>query len=205
MKPSLTLSALALLTYLAPFHASTSHAKEMIDFPAVQLRALDKITARTLTFQADVGSTVKFGSLFVRVQACRKAPPVEQPESAAFLQIWEERQDKEISSIGSVGSHAEWVFSGWMFASSPALSYMDHPIYDVWILDCLEEASEQMDGDALEGEGMVEDDQTNGPAITVPSIPDASESLDDQNAAPSENSAEKSGAPITETPLLKNE
>ena len=144
----------------------------MIDFPAVQLRALDKITARTLTFQADVGSTVKFGSLFVRVQACRKSPPVEQPESAAFLQIWEEHQNKEISSIGVIDSHPEWVFSGWMFASSPALSYMDHPIYDVWILDCLKEAREQVDGEALEGEGMVKDDQTNTPAMTVPDLPE---------------------------------
>ena len=100
----------------------------MIDMPVVKLRSLDKISARTKVFEANVGSTVKFGSLYIRVQACRKAPPIEQPESAAFLQVWQ--LDKEENPV--------WVFSGWMFASSPGLSSMDHPIYDVWVLDCQE-------------------------------------------------------------------
>lgn len=102
---------------------------EMEPMQVAKLRTLDKITARTMTFEADVGSTVKFGPLFIKVRACEKAPPIEQPESAAFLQIWENNlKDKT----------PQWVFSGWMFASSPALSPMDHPIYDVWVLDCLE-------------------------------------------------------------------
>ncbi|GJL85830.1 MAG: hypothetical protein DHS20C02_16050 [Micavibrio sp.] len=100
----------------------------MDDYPIVKLRSLDKVTARTMTFEARVGSTVKFGQLFIKVQACRKATPIELPESSAFLQIWEiTLEDK-----------AEWVFSGWMFASSPGLSSMDHPIYDVWVIDCLD-------------------------------------------------------------------
>lgn len=99
----------------------------MIDHPVVKLQSLDKITARTMTFEARVGSTIKFGPLYIKVQACRKAPPIEQPEAASFLQIW------EITAEDT----ANWVFSGWMFASSPALSPMDHPIYDVWVIDCL--------------------------------------------------------------------
>ncbi len=57
---------------------------------------------------------------------------------------------------------AEWVFSGWMFASSPGLSYMDHPIYDVWVLDCLEAKSDEAppsDQQPKEGEGEISDDQ----------------------------------------------
>lgn len=100
----------------------------MEDMPIVKLRSLDKLTARTATFEARVGSTIQYGPLYIKVQACRKAPPIEQPESAAFLQIWE---------IDPKTEKSEWVFSGWMFASSPALSPMDHPIYDVWVLDCL--------------------------------------------------------------------
>ncbi len=102
---------------------------EMLDHPVVKLQSLDKSTARTMTFEARVGSTVKFGPLYIKIQACRKAPPIEQPESAAFLQIWEVTSEEK----------AKWVFSGWMFASSPALSPMDHPIYDVWVIDCLDE------------------------------------------------------------------
>lgn len=97
-------------------------------FPVVELRSLDKITGRTSTFQTDVGATLQYGNIYIKVQACRKRPPIEQPESAAFLQVW------EVTSSGK----SEWIFSGWMFASSPALSALDHPIYDVWVLDCKE-------------------------------------------------------------------
>jgi hypothetical protein len=103
----------------------------MVEQPVVKLQSLDKVTARTMTFEVRVGSTVKFGPIYIKVQSCRKAPPMEQPESAAFLQIWEVTPRDE----------SKWVYSGWMFASSPALSPMDHPIYDVWVLDCLERKS----------------------------------------------------------------
>lgn len=112
---------------------------EMIKFPYVKLRMLDKITARTMTFNMRVGSTVKFGDIYVKAQTCQEPPPIEEPESATFLQIWEELPDNT----------SKWVFSGWMFASSPALSSMDHPIYDVWALDCLtlEEIKAKTDGE----------------------------------------------------------
>jgi len=117
------LSFVALVAIAVPARA------DMADMPVVKLQSLDKISARTMIFEARVGSTVKFGSLFIKTQACRKASPLDEPESAAFLQIWE---------VTARNPDPHWVFSGWMFASSPALSSMDHPIYDVWVLDCLE-------------------------------------------------------------------
>lgn len=107
----------------------------MTEFPRVKLQSLDKATARTMTFEANVGDTLKFGPLYIKVQTCKKSSPIDEPESAAFLQIWEVTPEKT----------SEWVFSGWMFASSPGLSSMDHPIYDVWVLDCLEEATQTDD------------------------------------------------------------
>ena len=125
------MNRLRLFTIFALFSVIplTVQARTMDDYPRVKLQSLDKITARTMTFEAKVGDTVKFGPLFIKVQACREAPPVEQPESAAFMQIWEITPEDK----------SEWIFSGWMFASSPGLSSMDHPIYDVWVLDCLGE------------------------------------------------------------------
>ena len=114
---------------------------EMTEYPVAKLQFLDKTTARTMTFDARVGSTVKFGHLYIRVQTCRKAPPIEKPEAAAFLQIWEVLPKEETP---------QWVFSGWMYASSPALSPMDHPVYDVWVLDCLEKATGGVPGQELE-------------------------------------------------------
>ena len=101
---------------------------KMVDYDIVTLRSLDKVSTRSTTFEIPVGKTVKFGgSLFIKVRACRKSAPIDDPESASFLQIWEKKPDAD---------KANWIFSGWMFASSPALSAMDHPVYDVWVLDC---------------------------------------------------------------------
>jgi hypothetical protein len=141
---------------------SLGHARATENFPIVKLRSLDKITARTVTFEAKVGSTVKFGGIYIKVQACRKAPEIEKPESAAFLQVWDINKDND----------ANWIFSGWMFASSPGLSAMDHPIYDVWVLDCLQTHDNVTpEGeDVREGEGEV--DEAPVPDKPAPSAPE---------------------------------
>lgn len=100
--------------------------REYEDYKSVTVRILDKITARTRTFDLAIGNTVSYGDIRIKPRACRKTAPMEEPESAAFLQIWETKS----------GKSSEWIFSGWMFASSPSLSAMDHAIYDVWLIDC---------------------------------------------------------------------
>ncbi len=94
--------------------------------PVALLEGLDKITARVSKFEAPVGAAVQFGTLAIRVRDCEKSPPEDPPESAAFVEIDETR-------TGEVRTR---VFSGWMFASSPALSALEHPVYDVTLLDC---------------------------------------------------------------------
>lgn len=137
------------------------------EYPLVRLRSLDKITARTMTFDASVGSTVKFGDIFIKVQSCRKPPPVEKNEAASFLQIWQ---------VSERENRSDWIFSGWMFSSSPALSGMDHPVYDVWVLDCLgknpeevppplpEEAEKESQESEAPGDGPVPPDQVQEPS-----------------------------------------
>lgn len=111
-------------TVLLPVHAQA----DMTDTEVAVLRGLDKVSGRKQDFEMKIGQTVRFGqNLYIRVRACRKSDPIETPESAAFLEVWE----KDLKS-----DESSWVFSGWMFASSPALSAMDHPVYDVWIIDC---------------------------------------------------------------------
>lgn len=90
------------------------------------LQGLDKTTARVSTVEAPVGGIARFGTLEIVARACHKKPPTEPPESTAFLEITDVRPD----------SPAVSVFSGWMFASSPALSALEHPVYDVWVIDC---------------------------------------------------------------------
>lgn len=90
------------------------------------LQGLDKVTARVTTLRVDIGQSVRFGTLEVIARHCEKRPPEEPPESAAFLDIWEVRP----------GEAAVGLFRGWMFASSPALNALEHPVYDVWVLGC---------------------------------------------------------------------
>lgn len=92
----------------------------------VVLRAMDKITARVSTITVPVGGTVSFGSLKITAKACDKHPPEETPEASAFLDVVEEKP----------GEAPQPRFDGWMFASSPALSALEHPVYDLWVLDC---------------------------------------------------------------------
>ncbi|MEM7225775.1 MAG: DUF2155 domain-containing protein [Pseudomonadota bacterium] len=97
------------------------------------LQGLDKITARISTFEAPVGDAVRFGSLEIVARACHKRPPEEPPESAAFLEIVDVRPD----------SPAVPLFTGWMFASSPSISAVEHAVYDVWVIDCKNRSSSE--------------------------------------------------------------
>lgn len=114
-------AAVACLALAAPA------AAEDLDGDKAVLQWLDKVTARVTTVTAPVGQKTRIGNLEILVRACRYRPPEETPESAAFLDIVELEP----------GGPAKEVFRGWMFASSPALSAMEHPVYDVWVLDCL--------------------------------------------------------------------
>ncbi|CCQ73705.1 DUF2155 domain-containing protein [Magnetospira sp. QH-2] len=95
------------------------------------LQGLDKVTARISTIEAPIGQLVNFRNLEIIARHCDKRPPEETPESSAFMDIWEIRE----------GEPTKGLFRGWMFASSPALNGMEHPVYDVWLLDCRNRSS----------------------------------------------------------------
>jgi hypothetical protein len=90
------------------------------------LRGLNKTTGRAIDVAAPVGVPVRFGTLSITLRYCYTVPPEEPPETAAFLQI------DDINPRGE----AKRVFSGWMFASTPALNGLEHAVYDVWVITC---------------------------------------------------------------------
>ena len=104
---------------------------------------LDDKNASIIT--VPVGGTVTFGSLKITAKACDKHPPEETPEASAFLDVVEEKP----------GEAPQPRFQGWMFASSPALSALEHPVYDLWVLDCTDDtpAAEVPAGEAQPAEG----------------------------------------------------
>ncbi len=91
---------------------------------------LDKITGRIISFDAAIGETVQFGALQVTARACYTRPPTEATNTDAFVEVDEVTLQGEIKRI----------FTGWMFASSPGLHAVEHPIYDVWLTDCAQPA-----------------------------------------------------------------
>ncbi|MBT5497292.1 MAG: DUF2155 domain-containing protein [Alphaproteobacteria bacterium] len=97
-----------------------------IEGKAVVLQGLDKVTARVSKFEAAIGDTVRFGSLQIVPRACDRTPPEEPPESTVYL---------DITDLRPGGAPVD-LFHGWMFASSPALNALEHPVYDVWVLEC---------------------------------------------------------------------
>jgi|SRR5215472_5765075 len=116
------LASLALAGVLATGAAPAAMTPQQI----ATLQGLDKISARTSKIDAPVGSTVRFGTLSIVVRDCEQSSPEDSPESAAFLQIYETPP----------GEDTKRLFSGWMFSSSPAISELEHPVYDVTLLAC---------------------------------------------------------------------
>lgn len=92
----------------------------------VSLQALNKITARVSTLTLSLDQKATFGNLEIALLKCWKSPPEEQPEHKALLEIWEQVP----------GEKKKEIFKGWMFASSPALSALEHPVYDITLLRC---------------------------------------------------------------------
>ena len=99
---------------------------EKIENGRAVFAGLDKITGRTIKFDAAVGETVQFGALQVTARACYTRPPTEPTNTDAFVEVDEVTLKGEIKRI----------FTGWMFAASPGLHAVEHPIYDVWLTDC---------------------------------------------------------------------
>lgn len=110
-------------------------------YNGVVLQGLDKVTAKVERLEAPVGTFIRFGNLEIVARQCDKRPPEEPPESAAFLDITEAKP----------GETPVPVFRGWMFASSPALNPLEHPVYDVWVLDCKNMEANSFDNSSSEG------------------------------------------------------
>lgn len=99
------------------------NSQDTVDVGGVTLRGLDTLNGVTETIRLAVGETIRFGHLDITLEACRTPRDDPEADAYAFLRIRDIRE-------------TEPRFSGWMFASSPALSALDHPRYDVWVLNC---------------------------------------------------------------------
>ncbi len=118
------------LAFSALFPLAALAQAPSVEKPVAVLRALDKITARVEEIEVPTERPTPFGTIVVTVHSCRVTPPEQAPEQAAFIDVTEFKPGQKETSV----------FKGWMFASSPALSAMEHPVYDLWLIGCKGEA-----------------------------------------------------------------
>ncbi len=106
--------------------SATATLADKIKNPTAVFSGLDKITGRIISFEVAIDETVQFGSLQVTPRVCYTRPPTETPQTDTFVEVDEVNADKDYKRI----------FSGWMYAASPGLHGIEHPIYDIWLTAC---------------------------------------------------------------------
>jgi len=109
---------------------------QKIENPIAVFAALDKVTARISPLEIRIGDTVRFGALTVTPRVCYSRPPTEPPLTSVFVEV------DEIQLSGE----RQRIFTGWMFAQSPGLHAVEHPVFDVWLTNCKTSAPEQATG-----------------------------------------------------------
>ena len=124
-----TYSFAALFVVIATTFSVSS--EERIENRVAEFSGIDKITGRIITFDVYIDETVQFGALQVTPRVCYSRPATEKPKTTSFLEVDEITLDRKIRRI----------FTGWMFADSPGLNAVEHPVYDIWLNDCKMESN----------------------------------------------------------------
>lgn len=105
---------------------STGTASAQIANPIAVFDGLDKVTATITTFEVPINGVGRFGALTIVPRVCYTRPPTEPPKTTSFVEIDEQQ----------LSGKARRIFTGWMFASSPGINGVEHPVYDVWLKTC---------------------------------------------------------------------
>jgi hypothetical protein len=119
-----------LLALLLVAGLASPAAAATISNPVASFSGLDKITGRITNFDVYINETVQFGALQITPRVCYTRPPTETQRTSVFVEV------DQVSLKGGT----ERIFTGWMFAESPALNPIDHPVYDIWLVDCKQQS-----------------------------------------------------------------
>jgi hypothetical protein len=171
MRPTFAIATLAAVSALAASHPALA---DKISNPIAVFDGLDKITGRIISFEVAINETVQFGTLQITPRVCYSRPPTDAPQTDTFAQIDEIDEKKEMKRI----------FSGWMFADSPGLHGVEHPIFDIWLTACKGGTVVIHDAPAAEASAP-------NPDESPPTDPGADAASPEQTAAPPAHAAKK--------------
>lgn len=125
-KGSRLVALMAMAIATATLCATAPVMAQRIEHKKAVFAALDKVTARISKLEVEIGKTATFGALKVTPRSCYSRSPTEPPKTTAFVEIEEQL----------LNGKEQRIFNGWMFAQSPGLNALEHPVYDLWLTDC---------------------------------------------------------------------
>ena len=149
------LVGLAALALAGIFQLPAAARAEAVKNPIAVFAALDKVTGRISHLEIPINQTVEFGALKVTPRVCNSRPPTEAPKTTGFVEVDEVKLTGEVQRI----------FTGWMFAESPGLHAVEHPVFDVWLTSCKTSAPERPAGNA--------ENEASSPAPQAPASEEA--------------------------------
>tara|TARA_A100001011_G_scaffold393708_1_gene484267 strand:+ start:1504 stop:1902 length:399 start_codon:yes stop_codon:yes gene_type:complete len=94
----------------------------------IKLKILDKVSSKNTELEFKIGDTVNYKNLQIKVLKCKNSEFDDDPEITAYLQVID---------LNKTNNDDVFVFNGWSFASSPSINPFDHPVYDLWIIECI--------------------------------------------------------------------
>jgi len=177
MRPALAGAALAVVSALT---APGPALADKISNPIAVFNGLDKITGRIISFEVAINETVQFGALQITPRVCYSRPPTDAPQTDTFAQIDEIDELKQTKRI----------FSGWMFADSPGLHGVEHPIFDIWLTAC-------KGGTVVIHEAPVAEASAPNPDESPPTDPGADAASSEQAPPPAQAAKKKKPKPPT--------
>jgi hypothetical protein len=177
MGPTLAGATLAAVLALTAPHPALA---DKISNPIAVFNGLDKITGRIISFEVAINETVQFGALQITPRVCYSRPPTDAPQTDTFAQVDEIDEQKQIKRI----------FSGWMFADSPGLHGVEHPIFDIWLTAC-------KGGTVVIHEAPVAEASAPNPDESPPTDPGADAASPEQTPPPAQPAKKKKPKPPT--------
>ncbi len=159
-------------------------AADPIRHPTAVFAGLDKTTGRIINFDVAIDETVQFGTLQVTPRVCNTRPQTEAPQTTSFVEVDEQLAKPDQKRVQGVAvrtdskPEAKRIFSGWMFAASPGLHGVEHPVYDVWLVDCKggkETVAQEVGPAVLPVDGADAKRDANGARKVEPTAPKAPE------------------------------
>ena len=106
---------------------NNSFSKDKLEGSYTDLKILDKISSKNTLLKLKNGDLVKFKDLSIKILKCKNSEFDDNPEITAYIQV---------KDLTNENNNEVFVFNGWMFSSSPSIAPFDHPVYDVWLINC---------------------------------------------------------------------